>query len=62
MLLLCFSHHLLHDPLLRPHIMTLIPPPSQQTPNSPHRIPNRRVLETIAVVAGTLGGAASFIS
>ncbi|ESQ42501.1 hypothetical protein EUTSA_v10014005mg [Eutrema salsugineum] len=53
--------------------MTQNPPPSQQTPNSPRRIPNRRVLivgnychdvliQNGAVVAETLGGAASFIS
>ncbi|EFH38428.1 hypothetical protein ARALYDRAFT_497572 [Arabidopsis lyrata subsp. lyrata] len=53
--------------------MTLNPPPSQQTPQSPRRIPNRRVLivgnychdvliQNGSVVAETLGGAASFIS
>ncbi|CAN7008723.1 unnamed protein product [Brassica oleracea var. botrytis] len=53
--------------------MTLTPPPSQQTPNSPHRTPNRRVLivenychdvlnQNGTVVAETLGGAASSIS
>ncbi|CAL9244113.1 unnamed protein product [Arabidopsis halleri] len=53
--------------------MTLNPPPSQQTPHSPRRIPNRRVLivgnychdvliQNGSVVAETLGGAASFIS
>uniref|UniRef100_A0A1J3D5L0 Inositol 3-kinase n=1 Tax=Noccaea caerulescens TaxID=107243 RepID=A0A1J3D5L0_NOCCA len=53
--------------------MTQNPPPSQQTPHSPRRIPNRRVLivgnychdvliQNGAVVAETLGGAASFIS